>query len=189
MKFFVLLLMLFLGSVSSGWAQSEDWMLPPEMREFFLHEGEDADKSMNHNSPGTHWYEIDCCSGQDCRPYSRNEYEKVPGGYRVWYLPMTPVFVPDKLVKPRPHGATPDEFMHFCIAPQPFADVPPEPICAYPESLLFWCKQNPAIYSRGFSCASSMAVYIQSLRGYLMPNTARTVTMTSFSIDCVSYEP
>jgi hypothetical protein len=138
MKFFTLLLMLFLGSASSGWAQSDEWMLPPEMREFFLREEEDADKSMNHNSPGTHWYESDCCSNMDCRPYKQSEYEKVSGGYKVWYLPTMPVFVPESLVRARPQDAPADEFMHFCIsAPMPELKIEAEPICAYLESLLF----------------------------------------------------
>jgi hypothetical protein len=128
---------LILGTTQSL-AQSEEWMIPPELREELLRQGEYDDIPFHHNSPGTHWYEKDCCSNQDCRPYKKSEYEKVPGGYSVRYLPTVLVFVPEDLVKQRPRDALPDAFMHFCISPPiPELKIKAEPICAYLESLLF----------------------------------------------------
>jgi hypothetical protein len=120
-------------------AQSEEWMIPPEERGGLVIPGEYDDVPMlHHNSPQTHWYESECCSGQDCRPYRKSEYEKVPGGYRVWYLPTKPIFVPETMVRNRPRHAQPDEYMHFCISPDfPEVGIEQVPICAYRESLLF----------------------------------------------------
>jgi hypothetical protein len=138
MRRYILCMLVLLGGATEVVAQSEDWMIPPELREELLRQGEYDDIPFNHNSPGAHWYEKDCCSNQDCRPYKKSEYEKVPGGYSVRYLPMVLVFVPEDLVKPRPPYALPDEFMHFCISP-PIPELKTEAvaICAYPESLLF----------------------------------------------------
>jgi hypothetical protein len=186
----ILCLLVLLTGVTEVAAQSEDWMIPHELREELLRQGEYDDIPLNHDSSQMHWYESSCCSKnvdsydprckhtghsssrtraflldtvsappnmfnvhsssvqaheafwttskQDCRPYKKSEYRKVPGGYEVWYLPMTKVFVSDALITPRPSGAPADEFMHFCISAEvPEIGVKAEPICAYPESLLF----------------------------------------------------
>ena len=77
-----------------------------------------------------HWYESNCCSGKDCKPYETSEYRVVPGGYMVQYG-MFEVFISESQIRPRPPGALRDEFFHFCIGFDNNTDTP-IPYCAYP---------------------------------------------------------
>lgn len=93
-----------------------------------LHKAE-REKHLNHN----HWYEEDCCSGQDCKPYAtKHIIVNIDGSISV-YFNMRWLLVQKDQIKARPPNATHDEFWHVCINADEVHD--PYALCAYPPDI------------------------------------------------------
>jgi hypothetical protein len=154
---YILTVIALLSTSHYAFAQSDDWMTSPEERsgltitpnagdispfgpymdgsgdgilEYL--DGQHRAKREQHMNPD-HWYDPDCCSGKDCKPYATNDVILNIDGSISVHFNMQWMLVDKSLIKVRPPNATHDELWHVCIVADEVYD--PYPVCAYPPDI------------------------------------------------------